>query len=249
SIAGALGMFGNRDGRPVMPANILADYAGGAQNAIIGVLTALLTRERTGRGQFVDISMTDGVMSLLVQFSQMYLKDGEVPRPGATRLNGGVAHYNVYECKDGRWVAVGANEPYFFENVCKLLGLPHLAEHQHDAARRDEIDKAFRKAFKQRIAQEWHDLMAAEETCVTKIYDFSEVFSDPQVLHRKMALELVHPQAGKARQVGFPVKLSETPAKFRRFAGTKGQDTEAVLRELGYTPQQITRLREKGAAL
>ena len=242
-------MFGHRDGRPVMPANILADYAGGAQNAIIGILTALLARVRTDRGQFVDISMTDGVMSLLVQFSQIYLKDGEVPKPASTRLNGGVAHYNVYECKDSRWVAVGANEPYFFENTCKLLGLSQLAEHQHDAAKRAEIEAAFRKAFKQRTAQEWHDLMAAEETCVTKIYDFAEVFSDPQVLHRKMALEVEHPQAGKARQVGFPVKLSETPAKFRRFAGTKGQDTAAVLSELGYSPHDIARLQEKGAAL
>ncbi len=249
SVAGALGLIGQRDGTPAIPGNLLADYAGGAQFAIIGVLTALLARERTGRGQFVDISMTDGVLSLLVQFTQQYFKDGEVPRPASMRLNGGVAHYQVYQCKDGRWVAVGANEPYFFENVCRLIGRPDLAGRQHDPERRAEIEEAFRSAFRTRTAQEWHDLLAGEETCVTKIYDLHEVFSDPQVLHRKMALELEHPQAGRARQVGFPVKLSETPASLRRFAGVKGEHTEEVLRELGYSPLDIRRLREKGAAL
>lgn len=247
SVAGALGMIGQRDGTPAIPSNILADYAGGALFAIIGILTALLARERTGKGQFVDIAMTDGVISLLVQLTQQYFKDGEVPRPAAMRLNGGLAHYNVYQAKDGRWIAVGANEPYFFATVCRLIGRPDLAQRQHETAWRDRIEAAFREAFKTKTAQEWHDLMAPEETCVTKIYDFTETFSDPQVLHRQMALELEHPVAGKVRQVGFPVKLSETPASVRRFAGLKGQDTESVLRDLGYSAEQVQRLRERRA--
>ena len=246
---GALGMFGLRDGRPVMPANLVADYAAGAQNAIIGVLTALLARQQTGEGQLVDVAMTDGVISLLVQFVQQYFVDGVAPKPGALRLNGGAAHYNAYETKDGRWVAVGANEPWFFANVCELLGRPELADRQHDAHRRDEIEAAFRDAFKTRTAQEWHELMAEADTCVSKVFDFDEVFADPQTAHREMALELEHPQAGKVRQVGFPIKLSATPASFRKFASTKGQDTAAVMEELGYSKEEVARLREKGAVL
>ncbi|MEE9286335.1 MAG: CaiB/BaiF CoA-transferase family protein, partial [Dehalococcoidia bacterium] len=243
AIAGALGLVGQRDGTLAIPANLLADYAGGAQFAIIGVLTALLARQRTGKGQFVDISMTDGVVSLMVQFTQQYFTDGEVPGPASMRLNGGVPHYNVYQAKDSRWIAVGANEPYFFANVCKLIGRPDLAERQHDPDRRDEIEAAFREAFKTRTAQEWHDLMSAEDTCVTRVYDLDEVFADPQIVHRQMALELEHEEVGAVRQVGFPVKLSETPASVRRFAGPKGRDTDDVMTDLGYSPEQVRRLR------
>ena len=249
SIAGALGLVGQRDGTPSIPANLVADYAGGAQFAIIGVLTALLARQHTGKGQFVDIAMTDGVVSLMVQFTQQFFKDGDVPRPASMRLNGGVAHYNVYQAKDGRWVAVGANEPYFFANLCKLVGRPDLAEHQFDPERGGEIESALREAFKTRPAQEWHDLMAAEDTCVTKVYDLQEVFADPQIVHRQMVMELQHETVGTVRQVGFPVKLSETPASVRRFAGAKGQDTDDLMRELGYAPEEIQRLREKGSVL
>ncbi len=247
--AGALSMIGQRDGALTIPLNLLADYAGGGMFAIIGVLTALLARQHTGRGQFVDIAMADGVIALLAQFTQMYFKDGAIPKPGDMRLNGGAAHYNVYQCKDGRWIAVGANEPYFFATVCKLIGRPELAERQFDFSRRQETYEALRAIFKTRTAQEWHDLMAGQDTCVTKVLTMDEVFADPHFQHRQMVLELEHPTAGKARQAGFPVKLSDTPARFRRFAGVKGQHTEEVMRELGYPPAEIARLRQKGAVL
>ena len=248
SIGGAMSMVGQRDGTPAVPSNLLADYAGGAQNAIIGVLTALLARERTGKGQFVDIAMTDGVVSLLTQAVQAYFTSGEVPKPGVMRLNGGAPHYNVYQCKDGRWIGIGANEPWFFENVCKLMGRPDLAPHQHDPTRKAEVEGFFHSTFRTRTADEWHTLMSQADTCVTKIFTFDEVFADPQIRHRKMVLELDHPEVGKVRQVGIAVKLSDTPGGVRRFASTKGQDTRAVLEELGYTAAQIAAMRAKGAA-
>ena len=247
SFGGAMGMIGTRDGTPAIPANLIADFASGSQNAIIGVLTALQARERTGEGQFVDVAMTDGVVGLLALFIQQYFLDGISPKPATNRLNGGVAHYNVYQAKDGRWLGVGANEPWFFDNVCRLIGRPELSEHQHDPDRREEIEAALREAFKTKTAQEWHDLMAHADTCVSMIYTFDEVVADPQLRHRGMTLELEHPEAGKVRQVGFPIKLSATPASFRKFASTKGEDTSEVLRELGYAEEDISRLREKGA--
>ena len=249
SMGGLLGITGARDGTPAIPGNIVADYSAGAQNAIIGVLTALLARDRTGEGQFVDVGMTDGVVSLMIQWVQQYFMDGAAPKPASNRLNGAVPHYNVYQCKDSRWIAIGANEAWFFENVCKLIGRPDLTEHQHDAGWQDRIRVAFEEGFRTKTAQEWHDLMADADTCVTMIRTFDEVFADPQVLHRQMAMELDHPTVGKVRQVGFPIKFSGTPATFRTFAGSKGQDTDAVLGELGYTAADIQRLREKGAAL
>ena len=249
SIGGALGITGTKDGTPAIPGNVIADYGAGAQFAIIGVLTALFARATTGKGQFVDIAMTDGVFSLLTQFVQQYLSDGIVPRAGQTRLNGAEPHYGVYEAKDGRWIGVGANEPWFYATVCKLIGREDLAERQHDLDRKDEIRQAFVEAFKSKTAQEWHDILADEDTCVTKILEFDEVMNDPQLRHRQMVIELDHPEAGKVQQVGFPVKLSETPGAFRRFAGLKGADTDTILDELGYGAQEVGRLREAGAVI
>ena len=249
SVAGALGMIGTQDGTPAIPGNMLADYAGGGQNAIIGVLTALMARDRTGKGQFVDIAMTDGVIGLNTQSVQSYFSSGEVPAPGVTRLNGGENHYGVYQAKDGRWIGIGANEPWFFDNVCKILGRPDLSEHQHDPDSRVEIQEFLSSTFRTKTADEWHELMADKDTCVTKVFTFDEVFSDPQVKHREMVLELDHPEAGKVRQVGIPVKLSDTPGAVRRFAGVKGEHTDEVLGELGYQKGEIKRMRQKGAVL
>ena len=249
STGGALGITGTANGAPAIPGNVIADYAGGSQFVIIGVLTALIARGTTGKGQFVDIAMTDGVFSLLTQFVQQYLNDGVTPQPGQTRLTGAEPHYSVYEAKDGRWIGIGANEPWFYANVCRLIGRGDLADCQHDLDRKEEIRQAFAEAFKTKTAQEWHDLLADEDTCVTKVLDFGEVLRDPQLAHRGMVLDLEHPEAGKVKQVGFPVKLSATPGGIRRFAGLKGADTDAILAELGYSPEETARLRDSGAAL
>ena len=247
AISGAMSLVGTKDGTPVIPGNLIADYAGGAQNAIIGVLTALVARQRTGKGQYVDVSMTDGVVGLLAQYAQDYFMTGNSPTPSGTRYNGGAPYYNVYEAKDGRWLAVGSMEPWFFVNVCKLAGRPELADRQFDQARWPEMEATLRQVFKTKTAQEWHDLMSNEDTCVVKILTFEEVFANPQIQTREMLLDLQHPQAGKVKQVGFPIKFSETPGAFRTFAGMKGQDTDAILGEMGYDATAIARMREQGA--
>ena len=248
SIGGALGMIGLKDGTPVIPVNLIADFAAGAQNAVIGTLLALMARQRTGKGQFVDISMADGVIGLATMFAQEFFKDGVVPAPSKMRLNGAMPHYNVYQAKDGRWMAMGANEPWFFDTVCKLMGRPDMSEHQNNPDKQDDVFRFLRESFKTKTADEWHEIMTKADTCVTKIYNFDEVFSDPQVLHRKMVIELDRPKGGKARQTGIPIKLSETPGKVRSVAHAKGQDTEAVLLDLGYSKADVAKMREAGAA-
>lgn len=136
-----------------------------------------------------------------------------------------------------------------YANVCRLIGREDLADSQHDLDRKEEIRQAFTEAFKTKTAQEWHDLLADEDTCVSKVLDFEEVLRDPQLAHRGMVLDLDHPEAGTVKQVGFPVKLSATPGAFRRFAGLKGADTDAILAELGYSAEEAARLREAGSVL
>ena len=222
----------------------LADFAGGSQNALIGILTALVARSRTGRGQHVDTSMTDGVIALSALFVQNYFTSGQPPAPPALNPN---PNYTTYETKDGRWVSLGTIEPWFFAAVCRLVGRPDLAEHLHDPAKRQEINDAFQAAFKTRTADEWQRMALEADTAVTKVYDFPEVFEDAQVRHRQMVLELDHPEVGKVRHLGFSPKLSETPGSMRRFPGSRGQHTDEVLAELGYTQSEIGDLHRQGA--
>jgi crotonobetainyl-CoA:carnitine CoA-transferase CaiB-like acyl-CoA transferase len=248
SMAGCLGMIGPQGGPPVIPHNLIADFAGGGMHGAIGVLAALMARQRTGRGQFVDIAMTDGVYSLLVSHLSTYFATGTVPRRGETLLDGGAPYYNVYETKDGKWMSIGSIEPWFYANLCKALGREDFLPHQFaEGEKREEIKQAFRDIFKTKTREEWFDLLTQHDICVGKVYDLDETANDPHLRARDMIVEVEHPEAGPVKQVGISVKLSDTPGQIRFLAAPLGTHTEDVLADLGYPPQQIAQLRAEGA--
>ena len=246
SIAGALGIIGDRNGTPVIPYNILADYAGGGMHAAIGIMAALMARQRTGKGQYVDISMTDGVLYLMASVVSRYFADGEVPQRGWSRLNGGAPDYQVYRCKDGKYLSVGCIEPWFYQNLCKALGVEELADHQGNEGKQPEIEAAFGEVFKSRTRDEWWEYLRQWDVAVAKIYSMDEVFTDPQILHREMKVEAGRLEGEAVYQVGIGPKLSETPGSIRRLGATLGEDTDSVLKELGYTSEEVKLLREQG---
>jgi crotonobetainyl-CoA:carnitine CoA-transferase CaiB-like acyl-CoA transferase len=248
SMAGCLGMIGPHGGPPVIPHNIIADFAGGGMHGAIGVLAALMARERTGRGQFVDIAMTDGVYSLLVSHLSTYFATGMVPRRGETLLDGGAHYYNVYETKDGKWMSIGSIEPWFYANLCKALGREDFLPHEFaEGEKREEIKQAFRDIFKTKTRDEWFDLLTQHDICVGKAYDLDETASDPHLRARDMIVEVDHPEVGPVKQVGISVKLSDTPGQIRFLAAPLGTHTEEILADLGYPPQKIAQLRAEGA--
>jgi len=247
SIAGALGVIGEKGGRPVFPINLLADYAGGGMHAAIGILAALMARERTGKGQYVDIAMIDGVISLIHMPAAQYFRTGKAPQRGEDMLSGGAPQYSVYQTKDGKYLSVGALEPQFYQSVCRALGREDLIPHQWSEEKREEVFSIFREAFLTKTRDEWFELLRQTETCTAPVYSLDEVFSDPQVIQRDMALELDHPKLGKVKQVGISVKLSETPGAFRSFAPAPGEHTEEIMCELGYSKEQIDGFRKAGA--
>ncbi|MBI2910462.1 MAG: CoA transferase [Chloroflexi bacterium] len=250
SIAGALGMIGPRSGKPSIPGNLLADYAGGGMHAALGIMAALLARVKTGKGQYVDISMTDGVLSLLTHEATRYFYTGVVPKPSETRFNGALPYYNVYETKDGKYVSIGCNEPWFWENLCKAIGHEELGSKQF--AKDQETEEVFAtlsQAFKTRTRDEWIKAFkdSGLDIAGAPVYSFDEVFEDPQVRHRQMLAEIDHPALGKVKQMGISIKLSETPGKIRSVGPVRGQHTEEILRELGESPEEIEQLRKAGA--
>ena len=249
SVGGALAIIGTPDGAPIIPSNLLADFAAGAMNAAIGILAALMARGRTGRGQFVDIGMADGVVSLMAFTLRSYFESGVVPQRGKELLAGGVPFYSVYETKDGKYISIGCIEPPFYENLCRALGREDLIAHQWAGGeKREEIFSAFREIFGTRTRDDWFDYLRQWDICVAKVNELDELATDPQLIHRHMILELDHPKFGKVRQPGISIKLSQNPGSTRSFGPLPGQHTEEVLLQLGYSEEDIEQLRKEGVA-
>jgi len=253
SITGALNIIGMPDRPPIVPLNLLADFAGASLHGVIGVLAALVARGKTGKGQYVDIAYADGVITLLTWFISNYFARGVMFNRGETWLHGAYPYYCVYETKDGKYVSIGCVEPWFWENLCRALGkeeyIPYCISTEHflhkpKGEKWEEISSYLKQVFLTKTRDEWFDFLADNDVPVGKVYTFDEVFQDPQVLHRQMVLEIEHPTLGKVKQPGIAVKLSETPGQVRSLAPIFGEHTEAILHDLGYNSPQINELRQ-----
>jgi len=246
-IGGILGITGQREGPPVIPASQIADIGAGGMMATIGILLALAHRRETGRGQYIDISMLDGVISWLSMFASKYFADGEIPQRGGMRLNGLFPCYRVYRTKDDKYITIGALEEKFWKNLCRALEREDLTPHQYaTGSQGDKAISQLEEIFRTKTRDEWVEYLEKFEICHGPVNDFQETFSDPQVLHRGMVLEADHPTEGPIKQVGFPIKLSETPGRMRLPSPGHGEHTREVLRELGYTQEDIEALARSG---
>ena len=245
AMAGALSMIGDPERPPAIPANLLADYGGGGMLAVAGILTAIIARERTGRGQFIDAAMTEGVMTLAAAAFSETLATGRPILRGEHRLTGGAPQYQVYACKDGGYIAVGANEPWFFDNLCRALGGEEfVGESAATGERRQAIFAFFHDAFAQRTRDEWWERLKDSDVCVAPVYTLAEAAVDPHIRARGMILDVSHEELGAVQQVGISIKLSETPGAVRRTASDRGADTAAVLHEAGWSDDRIAALLE-----
>lgn len=247
AVAGVLDLTGPAEGPPAIPGVQVADIGGGALLAAFGIMVALFHRERTGQGQYIDVSMLDGVVAWLGHIIGRFL-GGEVWGRGRGLLNGGVPCYNVYPTADGKYLAVGALEPWFWANLCRRLGREDLIPKQFATGPEGEAVRAELAAiFKTRTRDEWAVELMGADTCVAPVKELAETLADSQVQARQMLLELEDPRYGRVRQVGFPIKFSATPAQVRHLGGPLGADTEAILGELGYSAAEIEGLRQAGA--
>ncbi|MBA3030931.1 MAG: CoA transferase [Desulfobacteraceae bacterium] len=246
--AGILGITGTPDGQYVLPGVPLADLAGGGMNAAVGILTALLARQRTGKGQFVDISMMDGAVAmLLARHGMLYGVTGQSAKAGQRPSH-------VYRTKDGKYLCFAGGEPWFWERLCKALDLEKLIPFDQVvrpfsgfSAKRDEVIAQLTEKFLSKTRDEWLEILHKADTCVAPVHtSMDEVLNDPQVKHRQMMVELDDPILGKVRQPGVAIKLSETPGQVRMFSPRHGQHTREILAGLGYSEDMIQGLKDKG---
>lgn len=247
SIGGLLGTLKPPGGPPVIPRTVLGDFAAGGMCAIIGILAALMGRDKNGQGQYVDVSMTDAIVELMMPVILPCLLGEVVSERGETIATGEQPRpwYNVYETKDGKYISVGSVEPWFYANLCQLFGREDFIEHQFaEGEKREEILQYFKETFLTKTRDEWVGILRQKDTCVAPVYSPDEVISDPQLLARRMIVEVEHPTLGRAKQIGSMIKLSESPFQVRNWSQRFGQHTEEILLKLGYDKARINELRE-----
>ena len=241
--------YSGREGRPTLPGVQIADLGGGALLAAFGIALALLARERQGgEGQYLDLAMLDGTFLWNCLRWGKFQADGELPRLADDALNHGFACYNLYETSDGRYMSLGALEPQFWRAFCAAVGHPEWDQPNYiePGTHQAPLREAVAAVFKERTQAEWLAHFAQHDCCCEPVLNLAEARQDSHIRARQLVVDLVHESWGAYQQLGIAPKFSRTPGTLRHPAPELGEHTEAILRELGYEPEQIEALRQRG---
>lgn len=249
SVSGILELIGNPDEPPAIPGVQIADIAGGGMNAVIGILLALMARKQTGKGQYIDISMTDGMLGFLSIPLFFHQKTQLLPKRSDNMLSHRYACYNTYETADGRYLSIGAVEHRFWKKLCEYLDIPEYIDLQYDDASRTEIIDTLRSIFRHRTLDQWEKDLGNLDVCWGRVQTLDEVLTAPLFKARDMVVNLKGEDGTETQVLGIPVKLSQTPGRVRTQAVGFGESTVSILKELGYTDKDITAFQDKGVVV
>ncbi len=248
--SGIMSVTGETDGPPVRVGVSSADLVAGMW-ATIGILAALHEKQRTGAGQWVDISLLDGSVSWLTYVSSGYFASGEIPkRYGSAHPT--IAPYQAFPTADG-FVMVAVGNDSLWRKYAAAIGREDLAEDERFASNpsrvawRETLVPLLEQVMRTRTTAEWVAALDASGVPVGPIQTVDEALRDPQVLARNMVSELVHPTAGPMKVVGCPVRLTRTPPSVRTAPPLLGQETDEILGELGFSTDRIRTLHTSGA--
>ena len=243
--SGIMSYSGRKTSGPCLTGMQIADVASGSNNAVIGILAAVIHRQRTGEGQHVDVSMTDGVVAFNAISGAAFLVDGTENRREEGFLNGG-SLYDFYETKDGQYLSFGGLEPQFFAAFCETIGRPDLIPGSVVPPELPRVKEEVREALKTKTRDEWMALFAKVDACVEPVLALGEALADPHVSARGLVAEVDLPVEGTVRQLGHPIRYSATPPEYRSAGVPAGTHTREVLHELGYTDAEIEKFEKTG---
>ncbi|WP_322062693.1 CaiB/BaiF CoA-transferase family protein [Paraburkholderia sp. J63] len=240
SLTGVLHAIGPAGGAPAIPLNLAGDFGGGSLYLALGVVSAILESRRSGKGQVVDAAMVDGSASLMTLCYGMLASGYWKDQRGSNRLDSGAPWYNVYETRDGRWLSVGSNEARFWRNTLELLGLEEAdMPDQHDASRWPEVHERFAAIFRTRTRDEWCALAEGREVCFAPVLSMTEAPAHPHLRARGTFVE----RDGVVQPAPAP-RFSRTPGAIQRSPAQPGEHTEEVLRDWGFSAEELGALRE-----
>ena len=244
--SGVASYSGKKESGPSLVGMQIADVASGSNHAVIGILAAVIYRNATGKGQHVDISMTDGMIAFNAMFGAGFLVDGKDPELEEMLLNGG-SLYDYYKTKDGKYISFGGLEPQFFTNFCNVVNRPDLIAGGVLPRDMGKVKQEIRDIFMTRTRDEWVALFNATDACFEPVMTLTEVFSDSLALERGMVVELPLPGGGKVKQIGSPITFSEAKPVYRSIGVNAATGhTKDVLRDLGYKDSEIEEFEKTG---
>jgi len=246
-----MGVTGERDRPPVRVGVALSDIGAGMY-AALAILAALAARSRTGKGQWLDISLLDTTVSFMTYMAAYYFATGKSPeRAGSAHPT--IVPYQCFKTADNEYVALAIGNDKLFQNFCRAISNEALAQdprfstNPSRVANRTQLIPLLEKAFAEKPRDEWLQIFTKAEVPAGPVYSMNEIFSDPQILGRRMLERIQHPTAGEICQIGIPMRFSETNPEIKLPPPTLGQHANEILTKiLGYDAKRIEELEGDG---
>jgi len=243
--SGLMAYSGRKETGPVLTGMQIADIASGSNHSVIGILAAVIHRQQTGEGQYIDVAMTDGVMAFNAMVGAAFLAGGQEPERGGHLLNGG-SLYDFYETSDGRYLSFGGLEPQFFAAFCQAIGRPNLIPGTVVTTDLPKVKEEVREIIRSKARDEWTEIFKNYDACLEPVLSLAEALSDPQVRDRRMVVELPLPGGGTVKQLACPIQFSTTRPEYGGIGVLAGTHTSEILIKLGYTEDEIGEFEKTG---
>jgi alpha-methylacyl-CoA racemase len=242
ALTGALAAVGPKGGKPIPPLNLVGDFGGGGLMLALGIVSALLEAQKSGKGQVVDAAMTDGSALLMAYFNSAKEAGRHELQRGSNMLDGGAHFYNTYETLDGKYICIGSVEPQFYAMLIEIAELdPNQFKDQHTKDKWPELSAELEKVFKTKTRAQWSELMEGSDVCFAPVLDIEEAQLHPHNQARNTYINV----DGMNQPAPAP-RFSRTPAEVKFAAQYKGESTIEVMKDLGLSHTEIDLLSGDG---